>query len=69
MFTTFFIEPILLQRIFGSLASLIFWQSFKSIGSIEQSSELQKNPDLCFAKIRIEIHNMSVVIFVSQLLV
>ena len=59
----------LCQRIFWCLAFLIFWQSFKSIGSIEQSSEPQKIPDLCFAENLIETYNMSVVIYVSQLLV
>ena len=59
----------LCQRIFWCLAFLIFWQSFKSIGSIEQSSEPQKIPDLCFAQNLIEAYNMSVVIYVSQLLV
>ena len=59
----------LCQRIFWYLAFLIFWQSFKSIGSIEQSSEPQKIPDLCFAQNLIETYNMSVVIYVSQLLV
>ena len=59
----------LCQRIFWCLAFLIFWQSFKSIGSIEQSSEAQKIPDLCFAQNLIETYNMSVVIYVSQLLV
>ena len=50
------------------MAFLIFGQGFKSIGSIEQSSEPQKIPDLCFANL-IETYNMSVVIYVSQLLV
>ena len=59
----------LCQRIFWCLAFLIFWQSFKSIGSIEQSSEPQKIPDFCFAQNLIETYNMSVVIYVSQLLV
>ena len=59
----------LCQRIFWCLAFIIFWQSFKSIGSIEQSSEPQKIPDLCFAQNLIETYNMSVVIYVSQLLV
>ena len=59
----------LCQRIFWCLAFLIFWQSFKSIGSIEQSSEPQKIPDLCFAQNLIETYNMSAVIFVSQLLI
>ena len=59
----------LCQRIFWCLAFLIFWQSFKSIGSIEQSSEPKKIPDLCFAQNLIETYNMSVVIYVSQLLV
>ena len=59
----------LCQSIFWCLAFLIFWQSFKSIGSIEQSSEPQKIPDLCFAQNLIETYNMSVVIYVSQLLV
>ena len=59
----------LCQRIFWCLAFLIFWQSFKRIGSIEQSSEPQKIPDLCFAQNLIETYNMSVVIYVSQLLV
>ena len=59
----------LCQRIFWCLAFLIFWQSFNSIGSIEQSSEPQKIPDLCFAQNLIETCNMSVVIYVSQLLV
>ena len=57
------------QRIFWCLAFLIFCQSFKSIGSIEQSSEPQKIPDLCFPQNLIETYNMSVVIYVSQLLV
>ena len=51
------------QRIFWCLAFLIFWQSFKSIGSIEQSIEPQKSINLCFAKNLIEIYNMSVVVF------
>ena len=59
----------LCQRIFWCLAFLIFRQSFKSIGSIEQSSEPQKIPDLHFAQNLIETYNMSVVIYVSQLLV
>ena len=59
----------LCQRIFWCLAFLIFWQSFKSIGSIEQSSQPQKIPDLCFAQNLIETYNMLVVIYVSQLLV
>ena len=59
----------LCQRIFWCLAFLIFWQSFKSICSIEQSSEPQKIPDLCFAQNLIETYNMSVVIYVSQLFV
>ena len=58
----------LCKRIFWSLPFLIFWQSFKGIGSIEQSSEPQKIPDLCFAQNLIETY-MSVVIYVSQLLV
>ena len=57
------------QRIFWCLVFLIFWQSFKSIGSIEQSSEPQKIPDLFFAQNLIETYNMSVVFYVSQLLV
>ena len=59
----------LCQRIFWCLAFLILWQSFKSIGSIEQSSEPQKIPDLCFAQNLIETYNMSAVIYVSQLLI
>ena len=59
----------LYQRIFWCLAFLIFRQSFKSIDSIEQGSEPQKIPDLCFAQNFIETYNMSVVIYVSQLLV
>ena len=59
----------LCQRIFWCLAFLIFWQSFKSIGLIEQRSEPQKIPDLCFAQNLIETYNMWVVIYVSQLLV
>ena len=58
----------LCQRIFWCLAFLIFWQSFKSIGLIEQNSEPQKIPDLCFAQNLVETFNMSVVIYVSQLL-
>ena len=58
----------LCQRIFCCLAFLIFWQSFKSIGLIEQSGEPQKIPDLCFAQTLVETYNMSVVIYVSQLL-
>ena len=57
----------LCQRIFWCLALLIFWQSFKSIGSIEQSSEPQKVPNLCFAQTLIETY-MSVVIYVFRLL-
>ena len=59
----------LCQRIFWCLAFLILWQSLKNIGSIQQSSEPQKIPDLCFAQNLIETYNMSVVIYVSQLLV
>ena len=59
----------LCQRIIWCLAFLIFWQSFISIGSIEQSSEPQKISDLCFAQNLIKTYNMSVVIYVSQLLV
>ena len=59
----------LCQRTFWCLAFLIFWQSFKGIGSTEQSGEPQKIPDLCFAQNLIETYNMSVVIYVSQLLV
>ena len=55
-------------RIFWRLAFLIFWQSFKSIGSIEQSNEPQKVPNLCFAQNLIETYNMSVFIYVFQLL-
>ena len=54
----------LLQRIIWCLALLIFWQSFKSIGSIEQSSEPQKFSNLCFAQNLIETYNMSIVIYV-----
>ena len=59
----------LCQKTFWCLAFLISWQSFKNIGSVEQSSEPQKIPDLCFAQNLIETYNMSVVIYVSQLLV
>ena len=59
----------LFQKIFWCLAFLIFWQSFKSIGSIEQSSEPQKIPNLRFAQNLIETYNVLVVIYVSQLLV
>ena len=59
----------LCQKIFWCLVFLILWQSFKSIGSIEQSDEPRKIPDLCFAQNLIETHNISVVIYVSQLLV
>ena len=59
----------LCQRIFSCLAFSIFWQSFKSIDSNEQSSEPQKIPDLCFAQNLIETYNMSVVIYLPQLLV
>ena len=59
----------LCQRVFWCLAFLIFWQRFKSISLIEQSSEPQKITDLCFAQNLIETYNMSVVIYVSQLLV
>ena len=59
----------LCQRIFWCLGFLIVWQSFKSIGLIEQISVPQKIPDLCFAQNLIETYNMSVVIYVSQLLV
>ena len=58
----------LCQRIFCCLTLLIFWQSFKSIGSIEQSSEPQKLPNLCFAQNLIETYNMSVVIYILELL-
>ena len=56
------------QRILWCLALLIFWKSFKSIGSIEQSSEPQNVPNLCFAQNLIETYNISVVIYVFQLL-
>ena len=56
------------QGIFWCLAFLMFWQSFKSIGSIEQSIEPQKVPNLCFDQNLIETYNMSVVICVFQLL-
>ena len=58
----------LCQRIFWCLAPLIFWQSFKGIGLIEQSSEPQKVSNLCFAQNLIETYNMSVVVYVFQLL-
>ena len=58
----------LCQRIFWCLALLIFWQNFKSIGSIQWSGEPQKVPNLCFAQNLIETYNMSVVIYVFQLL-
>ena len=58
----------LCQRIFWCLTLLIFWQSFKSIGSIEQSSEPQKLPNLHFAQNLIETYNMSAVIYILQLL-
>ena len=57
----------LCQRIFWCLTLLIFWQSFKSIGSIEQSNEPQKRPNLCFAQNLIETYNTSVVIYILQL--
>ena len=50
----------LCQIIFWCLACLIFWQSFKSIGSIEESNEPQNF---------IETYNMLAVIYVSVLLV
>ena len=59
----------LCQGIFWCLAFLLFWQCFKSIGSVEQSSEPQKIPELCFAQNLMETFNMSVVIYVFQLLV
>ena len=59
----------LCERIFWCLAFLIFWQSFKSIGSIEQSSELKKIANWFFAQNLIETYNMPVFIDVSQLLV
>ena len=58
----------LCQRIFWCLAILIFWQGFKSIGLIEQSSEPQKVSNLRFAQNLIETYNRSVVVYVSQLL-
>ena len=58
----------LCQRIFWCLALLIFWQSFKSIGLIEQSSEPQKVSNLGFAQNLIETYNRSVVVYVFQLL-
>ena len=58
----------LCQRIFWCLAFLIFGQSFKSIGSIEQSSEPENVPNLCCVQTLIETQNMSVVIYVFQLL-
>ena len=42
---------------------LVFWQTFKSIGSIEQRNELKKFPNLCFAQNLIETYNESIVIF------
>ena len=56
------------QRIFWCVVFLLFWQSFKTIGSIEQSIEPQKVPKLCFAQNLIETYNMSVVSYVIQLL-
>ena len=38
------------QRIFWCLAFFIFGHSFKSIGSIEQSSEAENVPNLCCAQ-------------------
>ena len=58
----------LCQRICWCLAFVIFWQSFKSIGLIEQSIEPQKVLNLCFAQNLIETYNMSVIIYVFQLL-
>ena len=43
--------------------------SIHNMGKIEQSSEPQKIPDLCFAQNLVETYNMSVVIYISQLLV
>ena len=57
----------LCQRIFWCLAFLIFGQYFKSIGSIEQSSEPENVPNLCCVQTLIETQNMSVVIYVFQL--
>ena len=59
----------LCQIIFWCLVFLIFIQSFKSIGSIKQTSELQKVSNLCFGENLTETCNMKVVIYVSQLLV
>ena len=59
----------LCQIIFCCLTFLILWQSFRSIGSIEQTSIPQKIPDLCFAQNLIETYNMSVIIYVSQLVI
>ena len=47
------------QRIIWCLAFLIVWQSFKSIGSIEQSVEPQKVPNFCFAQNLIETYMVS----------
>ena len=43
--------------------------SIHNMEKIEQSSEPQKIPDLCFAQNLVETYNMSVVIYISQLLV
>ena len=59
----------LCQIIFWCLTFLILWQSVNSFCSIKQSSVPQKILDLCFAKNLIETYNMSVIIYVSQLVI
>ena len=52
------------------LCQMIFWcLSFEYWLKIEHSSEHQEILNLCFAQNLIETYNMSVVIYVSQLLV
>ena len=63
------IEPILLklcQKIRKIRHQKIIWQSSSNIGSIYESSELQKIPNLCFVQKLIEAYNMPVVIYVYQ---
>ena len=52
---------------FGVWTFLILGQSFKSIGSIEQSSEPQNVPTLCCAQNMIETYIFSIKFIISGL--
>ena len=58
----------LCQRIFWCLTLFNVLANFQKYWLYEQSSEPQKVPNLCFDQNLIETYNMSVVIYVFQLL-